>query len=307
MKLRDFNISEQDIFETFDSYIKNPDIVEDHRRITCLLNSGLSTREVIREVGAQLSHRVYNISAGKSNGPHCLVAADYLTELGLLPFNIQNTRFELFNILSCFTHWGGSRSIANKVSNSNRIFARNDFEEGIARLIIEGLGATPHSYKKLLEIEIIGFDARLGRLMALLGHSEGPKKRAKIAPGQILAAWNSIIDPIHLGSDKERDLARRMIKDYILFFLFNRNGVERSYISMENPDLASKHANFLVKAGNYIFPSMDFRAGQPQKRKTSSFCSIGISISEKEIEAIPNLIRKRIESLIEVESDTHLK
>lgn len=140
MKLRDLNITEKTVFNTFSSHIENPAAIEDHRRIECLLSEGLNVSEVIAEVGSDLRSRVNNVYRGSSKGPRALVAANYLTDLGLLPFNIKNTRLELFNILSCFTYWAGNRSVAKKVSNSNRIYARDDFEEELTRKMIEGLG-----------------------------------------------------------------------------------------------------------------------------------------------------------------------
>lgn len=170
-------------------------------------------------------------------------------------------------------------------------------------------GATPHDYKQLLKIRTIGFDARLGRLMMLMGHKEGAKTEGEIAPGQIIAAWNSIVEPIHLGTDEEKELARRMVRDYILVFLARRNGVRKRRMvsnSMKTAELALEHANFFAKIGNYIFPSMEFRIGMPQTRKTSSFCTITMSVSSEEIEAIPCLIRERIENLVKIEPDSDL-
>lgn len=302
MKLSEISITEEDLLEGFQN---GAEIVEEHRQVVAMLKQGFSPPEIGQMLGKSAHARAHNIiRSGGTLKPRALHAVDYLTDLELLPLTAQSKKLPLLNFLSCLTFWRGTRSLALKNSNTNMVYAQNDEQIKMAKDAIRGLGAKPMKRERSghFKVRPIAYDARIGRIMELMGHSAGSKSDSTIiAPGQVLAAWNTVK---HVDSDEhERHLAVDIIRDYVLLFLNVRgNLLKRSSLtsaSLDTPEAARRHGVHLAKMGNFSLPSLRFKCGEPQIRETSSFCAIHISGSKQDKALVPKATRMRLKKLID--------
>jgi hypothetical protein len=131
------------------------------------------------------------------------------------PFTYENELFPLMNILSSYGFWRG-HGAPQQHSGCNLELRKNVLDEHLKALIEKLLS---RSIKVAPSNKRICIDALRSRFLRILGSPFGRKTETPLAiPEQVILAFNTLEDSS--SCDKEKTVARNIIKDFILTFFY---------------------------------------------------------------------------------------